>query len=291
MSIVHTTQYAQNVVGVTDSSLLKYEDSIKIIGHRMIYDYNETNRIKSSYNIIKLLVKALKTPNSFTYNFDSIPFFTIKKPEDNTFRIITWQTEVSTGNYRHFGCIQMNTANLKLFPLFDNSDNIIESIHDTILNKESWIGCVYYKIISRKIKGKPYYFLFGYDAFSPVNARKIIEVLSFDKKSGEPIFGSEQVFVWENKKEPENKEKNKSQARFVLEYKNDATVTLNFDESLNKIIYDHVEKMSGGFKSRGFSYVPDGTYETFEFKKGKWFHHDFLPIKPMEETPLPKPEN
>jgi hypothetical protein len=286
-----TRVYAQEQKLVADSTILMYEDSMKILGHRMIYDYNEMNRLKSSYNIIKLLVKALKTPNSYNYNFDSIPFFTIKKPEDNTFRIITWQTEVNTAVYRHFGCIQMNTNELKLFPLFDNSDNIDNNIQDTILNRESWIGSVYYRILTQKIKGRPHYFLFGYDAYSPINARKLIEVLTFDKKTKEPIFGSEEIFIWENENEPENKSKNKAHARFILEYKNDATVTLNYDDNLGKIIFDHVEKMSGGFKNKGFSNVPDGTYETFEFKKGKWKHNDFLPIKVMEESPLPKPEN
>lgn len=274
---------------IPSEQLRLYEDTLRQLGHRMIYDYNEENRRKASYDIIKLLVKSLKTPNSFQYNFDSVPYFMITKPTDNTFRIITWQTELNPGQYRHFGCIQMNNSQLKLFPLIDKSDEIAGSENDTILDKNAWLGCVYYRIIQQKIKGREHYFLFGYDAYTSLTSRKLIDVLTFDKKSKEPIFGAP-TFTFESKKTPDSKAVWRVQNRFVLQYKSDASVSLNYDENEKKIIYDHLEKITGGFKGKGFSFVPDGTYEAFSFKKGKWVHENMLPINPIKESELPMPE-
>jgi hypothetical protein len=45
----------------------------------------------------------------------------ILSPPDSSFRIFTWQLFVNDSTYRHYGAIQMNQKELKLFALRDKS--------------------------------------------------------------------------------------------------------------------------------------------------------------------------
>ena len=87
-----------------------------------------TDDVKSSENgkFVKMLVEALKEPNSFNYGFDSVKTISIVKSPDQVFRIISWYVQQENGTYRYYGTIQMNNNRgpLKLFPLIDQTENL-----------------------------------------------------------------------------------------------------------------------------------------------------------------------
>ena len=101
--------------------LQQMEDSLRSLADTMIFADDEGIRNEACYTFIKKMVKALKTPQSYLYNFDSLKTVSIIHSPDNKFRILTWGILRHTGGYRYYGAIQMHSTKLEMFPLFDYS--------------------------------------------------------------------------------------------------------------------------------------------------------------------------
>src|SRR5436190_8078753 len=171
---------AQNILPADEKILQEKEDSLKTHALKLVQGTSANIRFESDSIFTKIFVRALKTPNSFSYPFDSLETISKIYATDNSFRIFTWQMVVNENLVRQHGAIQMNTkdGSLKLFPLVDKSDVTVK-ITDTITDNKGWIGAVYYKLIETENNNQHYYTLLGYDENNIRSNRKIIEVLSF----------------------------------------------------------------------------------------------------------------
>lgn len=258
-----------------------YEDSLQQISDTILDGAEQGIRQNACYDFIKKLVQTLKVAGSFDYPFDSLTRISILYPDDRSFRIFNWQLPLSSGKQRFFGAIQLNDRKeLKLYPLYDYSDNM-ERPSDTITNNERWYGALYYRITEVKGRGKKYYMLFGWDGNNLRSNKKILEVLSFSKDKA-PVFGAP-VFNF-------GKESDRNAIRrLIIEYKEDAQVSLNYDSDLRMITFDHLIPQDASTKDLPYTYVPDGSYEAFEWKRGRWNYISNIFTSTMKEAPFPNP--
>ena len=281
--IVGNHCFAQHLSSIDRKELQKKEDSLKSISLELIQGRSADDRFKADSLFTKMFVRALKIKGSFDYPFDSLITISRLSPKDTTFKIFTWQLVISDDVVRQHGAIQMRTADgsLKLFPLIDRTETT-QNIADTIANNFGWIGSVYYKIIEKKAFGKDYYTLLGYDENNLNSNRKIIEVLTF--KDGEPIFGGSFFSFQDN-----NIDK-KSFARYIMEYKKNASPRLTYDPELDMIIYEHLISETGE-PAKKYTYIPDGDYEGLKWRDGKWVHIEkvFNQKTPEGQEPVPHP--
>ena len=242
----------------TNKQLLKsYEDTL--IGHayNIVKGKDATTRQIAIHHFRKVLYRALKVENSFTYSFDSLIYISILTSEDKKFRIFNWNLLKNNGTYRHFGIIQLKTENgVKLIELQDCSDNIFQP-QDTIL-RECWFGAHYYKVITKKYKKKTHYILLGLDANNNITNKKLIEVLTFE--NDKPIFGAD-VFDLKN---------DTTVYRMVFEYKNEVYMSARYYEKEKRIVFDHLSPDKEENKDFYMFYGPDMTYDALRYKKGKW---------------------
>src|ERR1700749_4545697 len=143
--------------------LQKKEDSLQIYSVKLLQGINDIDRFKADSIFTRVLVRALKTTNSFYYPFDSVESVSKLYAPDSSFRIYTWQMVVNDNMVRQHGAIQMKTADgsLKLFPLIDKSD-IMQNESDSIGDNRGWVGAVYYKIVEKEKDGQNIYTLLGY---------------------------------------------------------------------------------------------------------------------------------
>ncbi len=271
-------------IGKTELKILKQkEDSLKSYAYKIIQGINSDNRFVADSIFTRMLVRALKTPNSFHYPFDSLITVSRLYSPDSVFRIFTWQLVINENIIRQHGAIQMKTndGSLKLYPLIDKSDVTI-NLADTIGNNFGWIGAIYYNIILKKSGNQNYYTLLGFDENNIRSNRKIIEVLNF--LSGEPTFGG-RFFSYE-----EDSAVKRSQSRYIMEYKKDAGPKLNYDKDLDMIIVEHLISESDEPKKK-WTLVGDGDYEGFKWKSGKWIHVEkvFNVVTPEGQAPVPNP--
>jgi len=266
-------------------SLRKLERELAALSFRIVNDSAQESRADACFKFIPRLVEALKVKGSFDYPFDSLETISIIKPPDNSFRIFTWQLRWGNGLFRHFGAIQMNTpGKLLLHPLFDYSDSLDNPVNH-VLDADRWYGALYYNIYPFKVKGKTYYILFGFDQNDLWSNKKLLDVLHFE--NGKPVFGAP---VFEFKDSTGRKT---VLSRFIIEFKKDASTTLNYSDSDKMIVYDHLMPPEARLSDLKFTFIPDGTYEGFRLKKGKWQHVEKIKtmnINEFDKPPVPVPK-
>lgn len=252
-------------------------------------DTIEKNRANAVVKFIPALVEILKNSGSYNYPFDSLKkYVSIINAPDNAFRIFTWQLLRDKGSYRYYGAIQKNNLEkLELFPLLDFSDSLLAKenfrLDTAVLTSKTWLGALYYNILHKKVKGNNYYFLFGFDGNDLWSNKKVMEVLWF--KNNEPKFGA--PFIQSPKKD-------KYLNRFIIQYRKDAAVSLNYNAAEKMIIADHLIAPEQRLEDLQFTFMPDGSYSGYKWKKGKWQYVEKIKVDVIGEfdkPPLPKPVN
>jgi len=254
-----------------------WEDSIATYTNDLQNKVIAEDRLLVNKKIIPLLVKALREPDSFSYPFDNLEYLAKAYAPDSTFRLLTWFVKLDNGESRYFGTIQLNNGNNDIIPFFQNKTEIID-IRNANLNPQKWYGAIYYNITKISDKKKDYYMLYGWDGGSFLSNKKILDVLYFEEDSiklGAPIIQS--------------KKGDKPINRLILEYKKEATVSINYDEVLEMIVYDHTIPEDG--KSFGMypTYIPDGSYEALKFKNGMWQYVEKVFHQTQDEAPINVP--
>ncbi|MGE5520532.1 MAG: hypothetical protein ACM3VS_11440 [Candidatus Dadabacteria bacterium] len=275
-----------DIISATDLRILKKkEDTLKGLIRDIFTKDNTSDRMRSDSLFIRTLVRSLQVKNSFYYPFDSLQGTSHLYAPDSSFRIFTWQISYDNDySYtRQHGAIQFRTPDgrLALVPLKDYSE-FADNPMDSVRNKDTWIGAVYYNIIETGYNGKNYYTLFGYDANSYKSNKKWIEVLTFDDRH-QPVFGGK-YFSFE-----QDSVKRATQYRYGIEYKKEAATTVNYSEDNNMIVFDHLISETDE-PDNPWTYIPDGDYEGFKWEKGKWVHVDKVFTFKLKDGEFPMPD-
>lgn len=265
------------------------EDTLHQLSNAFTYDTLLAVRQKSCYAFIPKLVAAIKFDNSFYFPFDS--FETVSKiySPDSLFRIFTWQLVLPKGHFRYYGLIQMRSAKLKMFPLYDLSDTM-QYEPQLITTNENWYGALYYGIVQKQADTKTIYTIFGFEGADAITRRKVIEILTFDA-NGKPNFGAP-LFIAKYDEDSTRYQRADTLSRFFIEYKYKAPTVMNYDRNLEMIVFDHVAPPNDKGKGATFSYVPDGTYEGFVWKNNywNWVENVFtFGINENDNPPIPVP--
>lgn len=260
------------------------EDSLATLAQTVLTDSVAEARISASNALEATLFRALQVENSFKYKFGELASLSILYPPDSSFRVFTWQLFVNDSTYRYHGAIQLDRRVLVFFPLQDRSDEMTLMPRTEVLSASNWYGALYYNLREFDSGTGKKYLLFGFDGFEFFEKRKLIEVLSFDPKTGEPIFGAK---VFDRQKEP-GKRPAPPEARIMLEYSAEAAVRCNWDEEYQLVLFDHLETTGSPF-GRGLTHIPDGSVEGFHLENGRWKHISKVFNDVMAEPPRPAP--
>jgi hypothetical protein len=262
------------------------EDSLTALGTKMVDEPDVSSRFQADSQFTRTFVRALKTPYSFEYPFDSLQNISHIYAPDSTFRIFTWEITIDEDNYRRHGAIQMRMpdGSLKLFVLIDRTPMMDHPL-DTVTNNTYWVGNIYYRIIEKKYNGKKYYTLLGYDEHTFLSTRKWIEVLTFDAE-GNPVFGGNYFSFQASDPDHPTGEID----RFMIEYKKDGRARLQYDNDMGLIIYDHLVSETND-QGKASTLIPDGDYEGFRWVNGKWVHIEKVFNFKLQDgqAPVPNP--
>ena len=260
------------------------QDSLKKFAFDIVNGKDAAVRFRSDSNFTRILVRALIQDNSFYFPFDSLKAISKLYSQDSSFRIFTWQVVKDDDYCRQRGFIQMRkpTGNQKFIPLRDVSE-FTEADTDTIADAGGWIGAVYYRIIEKEYLGKKYYTLLGYDENNNRSTKKWIDVMRFDEKAV-PVFGLTSAFSFAKDSIPKP-----GVNRFLLEYKKDGRATVQYDEDMDMILFDHLISESNEPNKRS-SLIPDGDYEGFQWTNGQWLHIDKVFNFKLKDGEAPVPE-
>ena len=273
---------AQKISAANLKVLQQKEDSLKNLAKSLIVDSLTAGRMRNDSLFVRTLVRSLLVKNSFYYPFDSVQGISALYSPDSAFRIFSWSLSFDDFYSRQRAAIQFKTpdGSLKLIPLTDYSE-FTSKPTDSVRTKDTWIGAVYYNIVKTEHGGKNYYTLFGFDDHSVRSTKKWIDVLTFDNRNM-PVFNG--TFSFEN-----DTAKRAPQKRFSIEYKKEASTNVNFDPDMNMILVDHLISETDE-PDKPYTFIPDGDYEGFEWKNGKWVHIDKVFNQKLEDGQAPVPE-
>ncbi|TXF89794.1 hypothetical protein FUA23_08900 [Neolewinella aurantiaca] len=247
-----------------NSNLQKAESDLLQLSYIMHTDSSDEARFLACKSLIKDLVEALKTPNSFNFDFSGLEGVKVMMAPDSSFRFFTWELHVNRDEYRHYGAIQYNSSALKLMPLIDRGDQLRQNPETAITSNTDWLGYVIYNIIpGGTYQGKPYYFLFGYNRHAALSRQKVLDVFYLDP-AGKPVFGLPVFAVYT----PEG-HLLEDHTRLVLEYSAEANVAMRFEPESKRIIYENLIIAQG--PDGGPISLPDGSYHALEYgTDGRW---------------------
>ena len=138
-----------------------------------------------------------------------------------------------------------------------------------------------YKVEQIDIPGESYYLLFGFVQKDQYSKIKTLDILHFE--SGEAKFGKS-IF-----KHPRESAKAIVKNRIFLEYSAEAFVTINYNPSLDLIIFDHLIPRMGRIPGQGPTMVSDGSYEGYYLEGDKWIYKEKIYDLILDEAPRPKP--
>ena len=239
------------------------------------------HRLRAMDAFNALFHKTIAQDGSYHYAFDAIKWISKKMPDDQSFKIYTWEVDAGKGEYYYFGILQ--TKNGKVFPLLDHFKTA-ESLVDEEFDHEQWLGAIYYNIMpGTTAKGQKYYMLFGINRWSQFENIKLIDILFFTEEDV-PYFGLP-VF----RKAAEQGESDTYYNRLIFKYAADAHMTVNYNEGMKMIMVDNLIRKMSRIPGQAETMVPDGTYVGYELKKGYWERIDQIAVTPMDSAPRPKP--
>lgn len=256
--------------------LSKMEDTIALLIETIAQDTNAAPRLVANEALLPLMHRFFNIKNSFNYKFEKTQYLGIQQPEDAAFRVISWGVYQPDGTSRHYGFLQLNRSRPTYYELEDYSRSMTNAEKD-VLTDNKWFGALYYNIRSFKYNKGTAYLLFGLNFGDLDEKTKVCDVLilrgGLRPQFGAPIFTKGQ----------------NTQNRLVLTYAAEAGVRLNYDEQMGMIVYDHLAEIPSTNPNLPFTLGPDGTYEAFQFRKGRWQYVEKIENNPMKEAPRPKP--
>ncbi len=278
---------AQGSVAPADLKVLQQmEDSMSLEADSMYSAFLFDTRIVYSERGARELVRALKIPNSWSYPFPRIAEkIEILNSPDGAFRIFNWDVIPGMKQRRYYGAIQMPSEQLKLYGLVDYSSELGKELEDTILTGGKWFGCLYYRIVPEtRQDGQKIYTLFGLNTNAFLSNRKVLEPLQFTENG--PVFGAP-IFNVRSEARPSERVN-----RFILEYKKQVQVGMNWDAENDRIYFDQLVSQVND-PHRKYTYVPSGEIDGFKWNGDSWSYlQDIVKIVPRKdgEAPINEPQ-
>jgi hypothetical protein len=246
------------------ADLRDVEMEISALGTSLHNDTSLANRQYAANSIEALLQKALEAENTYGYPFKELEGVSLLQPEDKRFRIFTWELYESPQSYIQYGIVQ--TQEGKVFVLKDKSHEMQRPEFGRD-KADNWYGALYYNIKAFKTNNQTQYLLFGRDSYSLYEHRKVLDVIYFDHK-GAPRFGNNVIKV----KDGYGRLRNVN--RFLLQYSAGVYVKLNYDETQEMVVYDHLIHGQGIVEGQAPTGVPDGSYCGLKLTNGRWEYVD-----------------
>jgi hypothetical protein len=199
----------------------------------------------------------LDDPKSIKHHFNSLNSFPIFTSKDKKLRVINWIVLLENNIYQYNGIIQYYNSLgkyqvSKLIPVSQE----IKQVETLKLENNNWYGALYYHMEEIKRGKKKYYVLLGWNGNDDRSNKKIIDVLSVNKKIvfGAPIFRV-------NKKRLN---------RFIIEYKEDANASMKFNSKEKRITFSNLIPLNEGLEGLYDFYVPDGSVNAFNLINGSF---------------------
>lgn len=241
-------------------TLQQSETKLKVLFTGLTSGHTEQEKSATADSIANLLNTTLQLPGSFEYAFQTLSALGKVTSPDQHLRIFTWNVPSGDGTNTYYGLLQFRTGNddaIRVYRLTDARSSISDPAMAT-LTRENWYGCLIYEIVEKKQAGITWYTLLGYNPENLFISKKVIDLLWFNELH-EPAFGKP-VFHYQKR----------MQCRIVFEYSAKVTMSLQWNDKMDMIVYDHLSPAKPSYEGNYQFYGPDLSFDGLRFVKGIW---------------------
>lgn len=269
------------ILGLNDTEAqspnIDSDDMMHFYGDVMVNAQKSEHRLFAAEKFKSAFLTLLSEENSFEETLDSVIWVTQLYPPDSSFRLISWQVMHHADLFQYEAVIQK--ANGELIE-FTDSRPMVNGAERSKFTHKRWYGALYYGLFPFKHKGEELYVLLGYDGFNHQLNRKVADIMRFTDDGvelGAPLFV---------KKTDQGED---IQQRILIEYSDAAAGRIQFNRDEKMIVYDHMVTVFTEGPSAGGVPMPDGSYEAYELKNGKWNYIEKVFSYISEEAPRERP--
>jgi len=222
------------------------------------------SRLRGHEQLYLAIDQWLRSDEYQDSQLDQLSYISVKRPDDDSFALLTWQVLDKDEAYHYYGFLRMADGTIHELKS-DDQLNYKDLPYET-LDSEHWYGALYYNMLATEVNGSTAYLLFGFDGHEAFDHRKVMDVLYFE--NGNPMFGAP-IFEL-----PNTSRRQEMANRVLVEYSNDAAVSLNYNEQLQMVTHDHLISRMGRRPGQGPTMVPDGSYIGYKWDDNKWTYID-----------------
>ena len=238
------------------SKFIEYQSQLLKIAPQIVNGQTDEEKLKAHNELLELWDFIVDDPKSMKFSFDSLsPYFPVLTSEDKKMRIINWFIPLSNSINQYHAIVQYfdHKKNYQVEYLKPLEGEVKSANSLKLINRE-WIGALYYQMSEFKKGNNTYYLLLGWDGNTERSNKKIIDVLHISKTLtfGAPIF----------------RYKKQRLHRFILEYKEDAIVSVKYHDKDKIISFPNLIPIKDDLEGLFDFYVPDGSINAFELVNG-----------------------
>jgi hypothetical protein len=235
-----------------------YHDSLAV-------STNDEKRVEwSNLMEAKLVEMAAVSSDKDVYQADYAywRFAKLMSP-DQRFRIINWNVPLQNGEHIYYGVIWIWSEKENRFfaVTLKDSQRDGDKWDARYFDAEQWPGALYYEIIpckSKRRKETDTYTLLGWDGRDNMTNAKVLDVIK--------IISNEKVRFGEGLFETPLGTKK----RLMFQYSDEVSASFKYYPKKNAIVMDHLSPKNAMMEGIYADYGPDGTYDLYQWEKGKW---------------------
>lgn len=237
------------------------EQLVSDLFNKLMNESSDEMKLKHNSQICQLMRQLLQHRSSFDYPFELLHYMGKKRSPDGSFRLYNWNTVMADGSYRYFAFIQrkegITDSTCQVNELVDAQGEGGTSVNKSV-GANQWMGALYYQIVPFKSGRNDYYLLLGWDGHNALSNRKVIEILHFSSR-GKPLLGAP-LILW----------RGRPLHRVVFEYAKMARMTLRWEPSQQRVVFDHLSPSESRYKGLLEYYGPDLSFDALIKKGGMW---------------------
>jgi hypothetical protein len=237
--------------------LLDLQMELKGIREKVMKSRSDAEKLELNREFTARMRQLAETEDYFDDQLDSIPKIGVVFSPDRGLKLIGWNVALEDQSFQYYTLLIKNDKKAyQVFFLNDKSDDLTQ-VERSQLNMNQWFGALYYEVIPFKHGGQKKYLLLAWDGHTAYSNKKVVEVLKFEE--GVPTFG-DQVFG-----EPYSMNK-----RILFEYSSKAVMSMNYDDKLDMVVFDHLTPLQPNLEGMHEFYVPDLSFDGLEYRGGSW---------------------
>jgi len=248
---------------VVDLSVSRIERSIALLHDSLAQSKYDEQTLRYAQQMMDTLAKVPATAESFNHPFHQWRFCRLISP-DGRLRIINWNAPLQNGEHVYFGVIWIWNQEESTFYTVVLKDNMRDQdkYETRYMDAQSWPAALYYEIIphfkGRGNKKCDTYTLMGWDGRDNLTNAKILDVIKITAKDnvrfGEGLFETGTGM----------------KKRLMFQYADEVSASFKYYPKKKCIVMDHLSPKSSMMEGIFADYGPDGTYDLYQWEKGKW---------------------